>query len=199
MGYREEQYTHIYDELVDKLGEGTWAVIVGGVRHFARIWSGGTPNIQVYINEKNDSHCSVMLKSKGISLSRDSTEYAKTILECLNTQKTVFPNARQIHHAASLQIMVKLEDKLGRALSPNLFKTIFKSIMQKGLEAKEFHFSFKEDSSGITLLNQEGNKTSPFFVVEKQETDQEIMGRFLCGLYLFEKQRPPELTLSQER
>lgn len=183
MANREQQYTHIYDELIDKLGEGTWRVYVGGVSHFARIGTGATPLIHVYLNEK-DNRRSVQLKAKSFSLSRDSTEYARTILECLDPNNTEILNVGTIAHAASIQTIVKLEGTIRRTFPPNLFKTIFKAIVGNGLESKGFIFSLKEDSSCVTLCNKTGSMTKPFLAIGRQETDKEILGRLLCGVYL---------------
>lgn len=198
MANREQQYTHIYDELIDKLGEGTWRVYVGGVSHFARIGTGATPLIHVYLNEK-DNRRSVQLKAKSFSLSRDSTEYARTILECLDPNNTGILNAGTIAHAASIQTIVELEDTIGRTFPPNLFKTIFKAIVGNGLESQGFIFSLKEDSSCVTLCNKTGSMTKQFLAIGRRETDKEILGRLLCGLYLFENKNRQEEILSAER
>ena len=47
---REQQYTRIYDELVDKLGEGTWNVHVGGVNHVVEVGTGSNPFLMIYLS-----------------------------------------------------------------------------------------------------------------------------------------------------
>lgn len=159
-------------------GEGTWRVSVCEIKHFVEVGYGINPWLRIYLDESTVCPY-VRLKKGSISLSRNSHDYAKTILECLD------PNVSGIERvwdsSASLQTLTSLEDHMNRTFSPILFKTIFKTLTENGLEKQRFKLS--HNMFGIVLYN---NKTEePYLSIRKHETDKEILGRLLCGKYLF--------------
>lgn len=123
---REQQYTRIYDELVDKLGEGTWNVHVGGVNHVVEVGAGSNPFFMIYL-ARESRRWYVNLKAGHVSLNREPKEYAETILAHLGPKVTnrISPGAT----SGSLYLLTKIENELQRTFSPNLFKTIFNVII----------------------------------------------------------------------
>ena len=197
MGYREEQYTHIYDELVDKLGEGTWNVHVGGVNHVVEVGTGSNPFLMIYLARESRLY-SVKLKAGHISLNREPKEYAETILTLLDPKRVNPNSAAQV--SGSLHILTKIENELQRTFSSNLFKTIFNVIVENKLW--EIPIVFKKDLHGICLCKTDPQQESnEFLSIGRHETDKEILGRLLCGVYLsneYDKQKSLK-SIQEER
>jgi len=64
-----------------------------------------------------------------------------------------------------------------------LFKTIFNVIIVDN-ELWKIPLVLKKDVNGVCLCKTDPQQSNDFLSIGRHETDKEILGRLLCGVYL---------------
>lgn len=185
---KSKKTVHIYDDIINNIGENALLVSVGGVEHFVEKTSPYRDDnkLLIYLNKEHPGR-SVSLESESISLSRSPEEYARTILEGLDpyTVGGIDP----VSHSVAINFLTRRETSLQRIFSPKLFKTLLKILTDKEF-SKNAGFMHTTTMNGFTVFKTGQNRTEiPYLSIRNNETDQEIIGRLLCGVFLFKEKK----------
>ena len=188
---------YIYDKFVT----GTWKVKVGGVDHFVQIDPGPVKFIKVYLDSESKRQLYyIKLSSSSQAFARTPKDYAKTILFHLDPQnnKTALVPGQV---SGVLHTLAYMENYMERPFSPKLFSTLFKVILEKNLANS--NVVFKKDLDGLYIYDHVDTGKDHSIVkkklyIGKYETDKNILGRLLCGVYLSEgKDNQPIFPLDE--
>ena len=185
-----EKYPCIYDELIDKLGEGSWRVLVGGVSHYVSVENliAGTINLRVSLSGEGDKRF-VDILSGSQTLSRSPREYAETVLKSLCP---IVQGPSPGKQSEALGALVKIERLLGRPLAPKVFLELFKIVSNTHNGLKTY-----DNLSTVGVFEIVHDNVQIVFTIGREEKDSEILGRILCGVRFFNKQPRPEREIAE--
>ena len=157
-------------------------VEIGGVAHFVE--SAGT-QYKISRNSNDSDWDSFFIRKDSPTLKRSEADFAETFLR-------VFFEARPPNPTQSINAMTSIEGFLERPVSKVLFKTLFVELSRNNPANDRLRLiiGLSKDSQKILVSNR-GNK--PFLSVAKNETDQEILGRLLCGVLLYQGKSKEEI------
>lgn len=174
------KYGHFWERHSNK-------VKIAGITHFVEETE---ISYRIYKNKYDPDLASIFIKKDAHTLRRSEADFAETVLRS-------FFEARISEPVQSITAIISLENFLERPFQNNLFKTILAEILKNklGNGRQQIKTEASQDWTKIMVSNI-GFK--PFLSVAKNETDKEILGRLLCGVYLSEvKANQPIFPLAE--
>ena len=149
-------------------------VKIAGITHFVEETD---YSYRIYKNKDDSDWASLFIKKDAHILRRSEADFAETVLRS-------FFEARIPEPVQSITAIISLENFLERPFSNNLFKVILAEIEKNkpGSGRRQIKTEASKDWNKL-LVSNIGFK--PFLSVSKNETDKEILGRFLCGVPLY--------------
>lgn len=184
---------HVYAFQVFSLGKGKYLVAMEGVTHNVHISAR-----KVRISLPSSPGTEIRFQRKSASFYRSPKDYAATILETLKLDLKSTPSLVPGDYCSALQNLIEIEETIDRPFSTKLFQTLFKTILELSKNKSYFLVKQKEPLVVLSAIDylkgmNGNNKLEDFLSINANETDKEILGRLLCGVYLFEnKTERPE-------